>query len=179
MGHRIYACVLASHYNHNGKGKPILTPRAEAQEKLIRRVIDKSGIDAADVDMIEGHGTATRAGDRAELTALLRTYGVAGSTARVGSVKSNLGHAQAAGGMLGLIKVLLAGLHGHVPASLFSDNPTTQIDWDTTGLRLATKLAPWEPRDGWRFGAVSSYGADGVNAHTVIGMPAGEGIDDF
>jgi mycobactin polyketide synthetase MbtC len=97
----------------------------------------------------------------------------------VGSVKSNLGHAQAAGGMLGLIKVLLAGWHGHIPASLFTDNPTTQVDWDRTGLQLATKLQAWEPVDDVRYGAVSSYGADGVNAHTIVGMPAPEEARDF
>jgi mycobactin polyketide synthetase MbtC len=179
LGHRVFGRILASHYNHNGKGQPILTPRADAQEKLIRRVIERSGIDATDVGMIEGHGTATRAGDRAELTALLNTYGAAGSAAFVGSAKSNLGHAQAAGGMLGLIKVLLAGWRGHVPASLFTENPTTAVDWDSSSLRLATKLHPWEPKDGIRYGAVSSYGADGVNAHTIIGMPVREEQDDF
>ena len=148
LGHRVFGRILGSHYNHNGKGKPILTPRPEAQEKLFRRVIDKAGIDAADVGMIEGHGTATRAGDRAELTALLNTYGAAGSAAFVGSAKSNLGHAQAAGGMLGVIKVLLAGWHGHVPASLFTENPTTEVDWESSSLRLATKLHPWEAKDG-------------------------------
>ncbi len=105
------------------RAKPILTPRPEAQEKLFRRVIDTAGIDAADVGMIEGHGTATRAGDRAELTALLNTYGAAGSAAFVGSAKSNLGHAQAAGGMLGVIKVLLAGWHGHVPSVVVHGKP--------------------------------------------------------
>ncbi|KUH80484.1 MULTISPECIES: polyketide synthase [unclassified Mycobacterium] len=179
LGHRIFGRILASHYNHNGKGKAILTPRADAQEKLIRRVIDAAGIDAADVGMIEGHGTATRAGDRAELTALVNTYGAAHSTAFVGSSKSNLGHAQGAAGMLGVIKVLLAGWHGQIPASLFTDNPTTQVDWDRTGLRLATKLHPWEAKDGSRYGAVSSYGAGGVNAHTIIGMPMREENDDF
>ena len=179
LGHRIFGRILASHYNHNGKGKAILTPRADAQEKLIRRVIQAAGIDPGDVGMIEGHGTATRAGDRAELTALQNTYGVAGSTAFVGSAKSNVGHAQAAAGMLGVIKVLLAGWHGQIPASLFTDNPTTQVDWDSSSLRLATKLAPWEPKSGNRYGAVSSYGAGGVNAHTIIGMPVREGRDDF
>jgi mycobactin polyketide synthetase MbtC len=179
LGHRIFGRLLASHYNHNGKGKAILTPRADAQEKLIRRVIHAAGIDPGDVGMIEGHGTATRAGDRAELTALQNTYGVAGSTAFVGSAKSNVGHAQAAAGMLGVIKVLLAGFHGQIPASLFTDNPTTQVDWDSSSLRLATKLQPWEPTSGHRYGAVSSYGAGGVNAHTIIGMPVREGHDDF
>jgi mycobactin polyketide synthetase MbtC len=178
LGHRIFGRILASHYNHNGKGKPILTPRADAQEKLIRRVIDMAGVDAADIGMIEGHGTATRAGDRAELTALLNTYGAARSTAFVGSAKSNLGHAQAAAGMLGVIKVLLAGRHGHIPESLFTDNPTTQVDWDRASLRLATKLQPWEPKDGSRYGAISSYGAGGVNAHTIIGMPVRQENDD-
>jgi mycobactin polyketide synthetase MbtC len=110
---------------------------------------------------------------------LVNTYGAAGSTAFVGSSKSNLGHAQAAAGMLGVIKVLLAGWHGQIPASLFADNPTTQVDWDRTGLRLATKLHPWEPKDGSRYGAVSSYGAGGVNAHAIIGMPVREEHDDF
>jgi len=97
----------------------------------------------------------------------------------VGSSKSNIGHAQAAAGMLGVIKVLLAGLHGHVPASLFTDNPTTVVDWDRTSLRPATKLHPWQPENGCRYGAISSYGAGGVNAHTIIGLPVREENDDF
>lgn len=178
-GHRVFGRILGSHYNHNGKGKAILTPSADAQAALIRRVMGIAGVEAADIGMIEGHGTATRAGDRAELSALASTYGAAGSNAFVGSSKSNLGHAQAAAGILGVIKVLLAGWHGQVPASLFTENPTTQVDWDRSGLRLATKLQPWEPTQGSRYGAVSSYGAGGVNAHTIIGMPAGEERDDF
>ncbi|MGV9803542.1 beta-ketoacyl [acyl carrier protein] synthase domain-containing protein [Mycobacterium sp. NPDC003449] len=179
LGHRIFGRILASHYNHNGKGKAILTPRADVQQKLIRKVVDAAGIDAADVGMIEGHGTATRAGDRAELSALVDTYGAAGSTAIVGSAKSNLGHAQAAAGMLGVIKVLLAGWHGQIPESLFTDNPTSQINWESTGLTLATKLNDWKPRGTDRFGAISSYGAGGVNAHTIIAMPVREEHDDF
>jgi mycobactin polyketide synthetase MbtC len=73
--------------------------------------------------------------------------------------------------MLGLIKLLLAGLHGHVPPTLFSNNPTKTVDWDQTGLRLATKLHPWEPKDGVRYGAASSFGAGGANAHAIIAMP--------
>lgn len=102
--------------------------------------------------MIEGHGTATRAGDPVELTALFQTYGALGSQAFLGSIKSNAGHAQAAAGMLGLIKVLLAGQHGHIPPTLFSDNPTTMVDWTGTGVQLATKLHRWEPKNGIRYG---------------------------
>ena len=173
LGHRIYGRILAIRTNHNGKGKPILVPRARAQAQLVGKTLDAAGIDAADVGMIEGHGTATLAGDPQELTALFKTYGAAGCEALLGSIKSNVGHAQAASGMLGLIKLLLAGQHGHIPPTLFSDNPTKTVDWDLTGLRLATKLHPWEPKDGVRYGAASSFGAGGANAHAIIAMPAG------
>jgi mycobactin polyketide synthetase MbtC len=171
LGHRIYGRVLAIRTNHNGKGKPILVPRVRAQTQLVSKTLDAAGIDPAGIGMIEGHGTATLAGDPQELTALFKTYGAAGCEALLGSIKSNLGHAQAASGMLGLIKLLLAGLYGHIPPTLFSDNPTKTVDWDMTGLRLATKLHPWEPKDGVRYGAASSFGAGGANAHAIIAMP--------
>jgi len=175
LGHRIYARILAIRTNHNGKGKPILVPRVHAQEELVRKTLDVAGIDPADVGMIEGHGTATRAGDPVELIALFKTYGAAGSKALLGSMKSNAGHAQAASGILGLIKLLLAGQRGYIPPTLFSDNPTKTVDWDLTGLRLATKLHEWEPKDGVRYGAVSSFGAGGANAHAIVAMPASAG----
>ncbi|MBH0777632.1 beta-ketoacyl [acyl carrier protein] synthase domain-containing protein [Nocardia bovistercoris] len=179
LGHRVYGRLLASRTNHNGKGKPILVPRTHAQEELVRKTIRAADIDAADIGMIEGHGTATRAGDPVELNALQNTYGAAGSSALVGSVKSNAGHAQAAAGMLGLIKLLLAGHHGQIPPSLFAENPTTKVDWDRSNLRLATELQPWEPKDGVRYGAVSSFGAGGANAHAIVAIPAREETDDF
>lgn len=179
LGHRIYGRVLATAMNHNGKGRPILVPRAHAQERLIRKTVEMAGIDPAAVGMIEGHGTATRAGDVAELTALQNTYGCAGADPLLGSVKSNAGHAQAAAGMLGLIKLLLAGERGYIPPSLFADNPTTKVDWDRSTLRLATKMQPWEPANGVRYGAVSSFGAGGSNAHAIIAMPVREESDNF
>jgi mycobactin polyketide synthetase MbtC len=171
LGHRIYGRILAVRTNHNGKGKPILVPRVRAQEQVIRKTLDAAGIDPADVGMIEGHGTATLAGDPVELLALFKTYGAAGCEALLGSIKSNAGHAQAAAGILGLIKVLLAGQHGYIPPTLFSDNPTKKLDWDLTGIRLATKLHEWQPKDGVRYGAASSFGAGGANAHAIIAMP--------
>jgi mycobactin polyketide synthetase MbtC len=175
LGHRIYGRILAIRTNHNGKGKPILIPRVRAQEQVIRKTLDAAEIDPADVGMIEGHGTATLAGDPVELLAIFQTYGAAGCEALLGSIKSNAGHAQAASGILGLIKLLLAGQQGYVPPTLFSDNPTKKLPWDATGIRLATKLHPWEPKDGVRYGATSSFGAGGANAHAIIAMPAGPG----
>jgi mycobactin polyketide synthetase MbtC len=171
LGHRVYGRILAVRTNHNGKGKPILVPRVRAQAQVVQKTIDAAGIDPAGVGMIEGHGTATLAGDPVELLALFKTYGAAGCQALLGSIKSNAGHAQAAAGILGLIKVLLAGQHGHIPPTLFADNPTTKLPWDMTGIRLATKLHPWDPKDGIRYGSVSSFGAGGANAHAIIAMP--------
>lgn len=177
LGHRVYARVLAVRNNHNGKGKPILVPRTDAQARVIRKAIDHAGIDASRVGMIEGHGTATPAGDPRELNALFSTYGAAGSNALIGSIKSNIGHAQAASGILGLIKVLLAGLHGLIPPTLFADKPTTAVDWDSTGLRLAAKLHPFQARCGERLAVASSFGAGGANAHAILSMPATSGSE--
>ncbi|WP_281291877.1 polyketide synthase [Mycobacterium helveticum] len=171
LGHPVLARILAIRTNHNGKGKPILVPRVRAQEELIRKTLDAARIDPAAVGMIEGHGTGTLAGDPVELLALFTTYGAAGCSAPIGSIKSNLGHPQAASGILGLIKLLLAGAHGAVPPTLFADNPTTMLDWDLTRLRLAAKLHDWEATDGLRYGAVSSFGAGGANAHALVAMP--------
>ncbi|MBF6242319.1 polyketide synthase [Nocardia elegans] len=171
-GRRIYGRLLATRVNHNGAGAPIAVPSSRAQERLIRATVAAAGISPEVVGMIEGHGTATAVGDPLELEALDRVYG--SGSARLGSVKSNLGHAQAAAGMLGLIKVLLSGLHGQIAPTRFADNPTGKVDWDATGLRLAVKLEDWQPHDGVRYGAVSSFGVSGTNAHALLAIPAEE-----
>ncbi len=182
LGHHVYGRVLATRINHNGKGSPIIVPSASAQEALIRKTLDVADVQAGDIGMIEGHGTATPLGDPLELEALQNTYG-AGAAYDVGpllgSVKSNLGHAQAASGILGLIKLLLAGDNGYIPPSLFAENPTRKVDWDRSSLRLATKLQYWKPKGDSRFGAVSSFGAGGTNAHAIIAMPVREENDNF
>ncbi|WP_280407646.1 polyketide synthase [Nocardia brasiliensis] len=174
LGHRVYGRILATRVNHNGAGAPIAVPSADAQTQLIAKTVRAAGIPAELVGMIEGHGTGTAVGDPLELTALAEVYGAASDGDRrplLGSVKSNLGHAQAAAGMLGLIKVLLSGLHGQIAPTRHTENPTTQLDWAQSGLRLADRLAEWTPHDGVRYGAVSSFGVAGTNAHAVIAMP--------
>ena len=169
---RIYGEIAATGVNHNGGGVGIALPSATAQQRLMARVRDRSGLPG--VDLIEGHGTGTAVGDPLELTALSAVYGAgsAGEPTVIGSVKSNLGHAQAAAGMLGLIKVLLCGLHGQIAPTRHAESPTTEIDWDTSGLRLAAKLEDWPDRDGARHAAVSSFGIAGTNAHAIVTMPA-------
>lgn len=91
LGHPILGRIMAARTNHNGKGKPLLVPRVRAQEQLISRTLDAAGIDPADVGMIEGHGTATRAGDPVEVLAMFKTYGASGCEALLGSIKSTPG----------------------------------------------------------------------------------------
>ncbi|WP_431964013.1 polyketide synthase [Nocardia sp. bgisy134] len=178
LGHRVYARVLATRINHNGKGAPITVPSAQAQEALVRKTIDAAGIDPSLVGLVEGHGTGTPVGDPLELTALCNTYGAdAERGPRLGSVKTNIGHAQAAAGMLGLIKVLLCGANGHIAPTLHADDPAPGVDWSATGLRLATELEPWEAHEGFRYAAVSSFGVAGTNAHAILAMPVLEDID--
>ncbi|MBF6327584.1 polyketide synthase [Nocardia transvalensis] len=173
LGHRIYGRLLATGINHNGKGAPLAVPSAAAQQRLIEKTLAAAGIRPDQVGLIEGHGTGTPVGDPLELTALAQVYGAPDRDRGplLGSVKSNAGHAQAASGLLGLIKVLLCGAHGQIAPSLFADNPTAAVDWDSTSLRLATDLTPWEPLDGVRYGAVSSFGVAGTNAHALVAMP--------
>ncbi|MFB8280934.1 beta-ketoacyl [acyl carrier protein] synthase domain-containing protein [Nocardia colli] len=177
LGHRVYGRILATRVNHNGGGAPIAVPSAEAQAELIAKTVRAAGITPELVGMIEGHGTGTAVGDPLELTALAKVYGAAGDQEhgpRLGSVKSNLGHAQAAAGVLGLIKVLLSGLHGQIAPTRHTENPTPHLDWAESGLRLAERLEDWTPRAGVRYGAVSSFGVAGTNAHAVIAMPVPE-----
>ncbi|WP_084534947.1 polyketide synthase [Nocardia yamanashiensis] len=172
LGHRVYGRLLGSRVNHNGKGAPLAVPSAAAQERLIRATLAAADLDAELVGLIEGHGTGTAVGDPLELSALAATYGAAREHGpRLGSVKSNAGHAQAAAGMLGLIKTLLCGAHGQIAPSLHAGGPTTEFDWAATSMRLATELEPWQPIDGVRYAAVSSFGVAGTNAHALIAMP--------
>lgn len=170
---RIYGIIAGSRVNHNGSGAPIVVPSAQAQRRVIDGALAAAGVDAADVDLIEGHGTGTL-GDPMELEALAATYGARRdprTPAAVGSVKSNAGHAQAASGVLGLIKVLQCGRNASIVATRFADEPTDRIDWETAGLRLPATTRPWPARAGRRLAAVSSFGVSGTNAHLIVDMP--------
>jgi mycobactin polyketide synthetase MbtC len=174
-GRHVLAEVRATGVNQDGRTVGLTAPSETAQARLFRKAIDAAGVRPEHVGMIEGHGTGTRLGDRTELRSLAATYGggAPGSGALLGSVKSNIGHAQAAAGALGLAKVLLAAAHGAVPASLHVDEPSREIDWEARGLRLATKLTPWAAVDGKRTAAVSAFGMSGTNAHVIVSMPDG------
>lgn len=173
-GRQVLAEVRATAVNQDGRTTGLTAPSETAQARLFRRALDRAGLQPSEVGLIEGHGTGTRLGDRTELRSLVSTYGATepGRGALLGSVKSNIGHAQAAAGAMGLAKVLVAAQHATVPPTLHADDPSREIDWESQGLRLAEKLTPWPAINGRRTAAVSAFGMSGTNTHVIVSMPA-------
>jgi mycobactin polyketide synthetase MbtC len=173
VGHRILGELRATCLNQDGRSIGLTAPCGTAQVRLFQRALAQAGARPEDIGMIEGHGTATRLGDRTELISLAQTYGATepGRGALLGSVKSNIGHTLAAAGGLGLAKVLIAAERAAVPASLHADEASRDIEWETQGLRLATGLTPWPAVDGQRLAAVTAFGMSGTNAHVIVSVP--------
>jgi mycobactin polyketide synthetase MbtC len=172
-GRPIVAEVRATAVNQDGRSAGLSAPSEEAQVRLFRRAISRAEIKPEEVGMIEGHGTGTRLGDRTELRSLAQTYGDTqpGAGALLGSVKSNVGHSLAAAGALGLAKVLVAAEHCAVPPTLHAEQASTEIDWESQGLRLAQTLTPWPAIGGQRTAVASAFGIAGTNAHLIVSVP--------
>lgn len=172
----ILAEIRATAVNQDGRTTGLTAPSGSAQQRLFDKTIRQAGIRPEEVGMIEGHGTGTRLGDRTELRSLVQTYGAtaSGAGAALGSVKSNIGHAQAAAGGLGLAKVLLAAQRATIPATLHVDEVSREIDWQSQGLRLASKQSHWPAVNGQRVAAVSAFGMSGTNAHAIVAIPSDE-----
>ncbi len=172
-GRQIVAEVRATAVNQDGRSVGLSAPSGDAQIRLFRRAITQAGIEPGEVGMVEGHGTGTKLGDRTELRSLAQTYGATapGRGALLGSVKSNVGHALAAGGALGLAKILVAAEHAAIPPTLHAAEASHEIDWEGQGLRLAKALTPWSAVGGQRIAATSAFGIAGTNAHVIVSLP--------
>ena len=166
---RIYAVIRGSAVNQDGKTNGLTAPSGAAQRAVLAEAYHNAGIDPSAAQYVEAHGTGTQLGDPIEATALGAVFGQrARAPLAIGSVKSNIGHLEAAAGVVSLLKVALALRHQMLPPSLHFQKPNPYVDFPALRLAVQCALAPWHKGMNGRVAGVSAFGFGGTNAHVVL-----------
>ncbi|MFB7780987.1 type I polyketide synthase [Streptomyces bauhiniae] len=172
-GDHVHAVIRGSAVNNDGRDKIGFTaPSVSGQAKAVRNAHLVAGVDAEEIGYVEAHGTATPLGDPIEVAALTKAFRESTDRrgyCRIGSVKTNIGHADAAAGVAGLIKTVLCVENGTLPASLHFESPNPDIDFAASPFEVNSSTRPWHAADGSpRVAGVNSLGLGGTNAHVVV-----------
>ncbi|HXM55451.1 MAG TPA: type I polyketide synthase, partial [Candidatus Dormibacteraeota bacterium] len=173
-GDRVYAVLLGSAVNNDGRTNGLTAPSPAAQQAVVERALRSAGVPPADVQYVEAHGTGTALGDAIEAHALGASVGpTAARRARcaVGSVKSNIGHTESAAGVLAIVKTALAIRHRRLPPTLHVTRPNPRIPFEALGLAVRIEDGPWPEPDRRLVAGVSAFGFGGTNAHAVLAEP--------
>jgi acyl transferase domain-containing protein len=170
-GRPVLAVLRGSAVGHDGPSSAFSVPSGAAQQAVVAEALKSAGVAPADVSYLEAHGTGTPLGDPIEVEAAWSALkeGRQGSESLwMGSVKTNIGYPEAASGVVGVMKVVLAMQHRQLPAHLHLTKPNPLIDFEGMGIRVPQALTPWEPKQGKRLAGVTSYGRAGTIAHVVL-----------
>ncbi len=171
-GDHIWATVAGSALNHDGRSNGLTAPSQPAQQALIEAALADAGLTPAQVDYVEAHGTGTPLGDPIELQAIGEALGKKRNGARpllVGSVKTQIGHLEAAAGAAGVIKTVLAFKHEEIPAQLHFRSFNPHIALNGAAIKVASEAQPWPAGQKPRYAGISSFGFSGTNAHIILG----------
>ncbi|WP_158942674.1 SDR family NAD(P)-dependent oxidoreductase, partial [Streptomyces sp. ERV7] len=168
-GDHVHAVIKGTATNHGGQSGGLTVPSAAMQAGLIGAALADAGVDACDVSYLEAHGTGTALGDPIEVQGMTRAFAGSTTPCGLGSVKTNLGHLEAAAGITGLLKIVLSMRHGALPASLHYTELNPQISLAGSPFSVVDRLTGWEPQGGRaRLAGVSSFGSGGSNAHVIV-----------
>lgn len=171
---RVLAVIRGTAVNQDGRSGGLTAPNGPAQEAVIREALKSAGVSPYEVSYLEAHGTGTSLGDPIEVRAagaVLCQDRPADQPLAIGSIKTNVGHLEAAAGIAGLLKVVLAFQNKQIPPHLHLKNKNPYVEWDQLAIEIPTELTPWEPANGKRIAGLSSFGFGGTNAHIILEEP--------